>query len=48
MSLSISNGYKTLTTMLGLTVSTEIVTAVVILVPLKGFLTQKGASPEHC
>lgn len=34
--------------MLRLILSTQIVTAVVILVPLKGLLTQKGASPEHC
>lgn len=31
-----------------LTVSAQIVTTMVILMALKGLLTQKGESPEHC
>lgn len=48
VSLSIRNGYKTFSTILRLTVSAQIVTTVVILMALKGLLTQKGESPECC
>lgn len=34
--------------MLQLTVSAQSVTTVVIIMALKGLLTQKGESPEHC
>lgn len=47
-SLRISDGDKTWSTMLWLTVRMQVVTTVVInLVLIKGLLTQKGASLEH-